>query len=202
MFYISTEKIQHQTSAPKYYAGVGSRKTPPDIIILIRKISEKLSQTGWTLRSGGARAADKAFEFSALESEIYYADRTLENISRDELGNKIKVLTKTVSPEAWEVARQIATRHHPRWSHLSSLAKCLMTRNTFQLTGIIQDNRYTPSSFVVCWTPDGAYEKTTIKTGGTGQAIRIANTLNIPVFNLANKTHKERITKWLNLSTN
>jgi len=52
----------------------------------------------------------------------------------------------------------------------------------------------TPVSFVLCWTPDGA-ETTTDPdhTGGTGQAIRIANANAIPVFNLFHKDALERL---------
>ena len=35
-----------------------------------------------------------------------------------------------------------------------------------------------PSNFVVCYTPDGK------ASGGTGQAIRIAEYYNIPIYNL------------------
>lgn len=39
----------------KYYAGIGSRKTPPDICQLMTQIAEELSQGGYILRSGHAR---------------------------------------------------------------------------------------------------------------------------------------------------
>lgn len=37
---------------------------------------------------------------------------------------------------------------------------------------------HSPSKFIVCWTRDGG------ATGGTGQALRIADHYEIPVFNL------------------
>lgn len=35
----------------KYYAGIGSRSSPPEILELMTKIAVKLRGQGWTLRS-------------------------------------------------------------------------------------------------------------------------------------------------------
>jgi hypothetical protein len=43
---------------------------------------------------------------------------------------------------------------------------------------------------VLCWTPDGAIDKTGKKTGGTGQAIRLAVAHGVPVYNLARPDHR------------
>lgn len=42
---------------PIYYAGVGSRETPPDILGLMRTIGCWWARKGLTLRSGGAEGA-------------------------------------------------------------------------------------------------------------------------------------------------
>lgn len=62
----------------------------------------------------------------------------------------------------------------------------LMARNVQQVLGV--DLLQETSKFVVCWTPDGVERgnDTTKKTGGTGQAIRIASSYHVPVFNLKN----------------
>jgi len=51
----------------------------------------------------------------------------------------------------------------------------LIARNGHQVLGAGMDD---PVVMVVCWTPDGA------ETGGTGQAIRPASRLGVPVVNL------------------
>jgi hypothetical protein len=51
----------------KYYAGIGSRETPKDILDLISKIAIKLESLGYTLRSGGA---DGAVEFKDNNQNI------------------------------------------------------------------------------------------------------------------------------------
>ena len=45
-----------------YYAGVGSRETPLDVLKTMWKIGNYLATKGYTLRSGGAKGADTAFE--------------------------------------------------------------------------------------------------------------------------------------------
>jgi hypothetical protein len=64
---------------------------------------------------------------------------------------------------------------HPAWPRLSQGAQRLHARNCHQVLGL--DLR-TPSAFVVCWTPNGS------GSGGTGTAIKLACSRNIPVFDL------------------
>ena len=68
---------------------------------------------------------------------------------------------------------EIAKEFHPAWDKLSPAAKKLQARNCYQVLGYDLE---TPSQFVVCWTPRGS------GSGGTGQAIRIAKSHNIPIF--------------------
>ena len=44
------------------YTGIGSRKTPIEIINKMIKLGQILGKHGYILRSGGANGADKAFE--------------------------------------------------------------------------------------------------------------------------------------------
>jgi hypothetical protein len=158
---------------PRYYAGIGSRSTPAHVLKQMESLARGLSQKGYTLRSGGAKGADTAFEKGARTidgpaPEIYYAEDAAPTKS-----------------DAAEWAHRIAREHHPAWHALRSpYVRNLMARNTFQVLG------YGPqepvSRFVLCWTPDGAEKATSRDSGGTGQAIRLAIANGIPVFNLAN----------------
>lgn len=51
------------------------------------------------------------------------------------------------------------------------------------------------SKFIICYTSDGAYQAsdTTIKTGGTGTAIRAGDYFKVETFNLKNDEHLKRI---------
>jgi len=149
------------------YAGIGSRKTPQNIIYQMTDIAKGLAECGWILRSGGAVGADSAFEQGTTNKEIFLA-------------------TDEIPTEAFEIAEL----YHPTWGGLQPYVKKLHARNAQQILGKNLDCQV---KFVVCWTPDGAETKTTRKTGGTGQAIRIANAYRIPVFNLANEGKLEQV---------
>jgi hypothetical protein len=157
-----------------YYAGVGSRSTPPDILQLMTRVARRLDTLGWTLRSGGARGADRAFELGATKKQIFYAE------------------------DCTPLAMSISKIYHPAWDCIPEWAKKLHGRNAMQILGPHLD---IPSAFVVCWTPDGAQvtEETTRKSGGTGQAIRIADAHNIPIFNLKHKDALQRLAKILEI---
>jgi len=133
-----------------------------------------LAQRGWTLRSGGAVGADRAFERGAFQGkrQIFFAkDATAE-------------------------AMLIAAKFHPAWDKLTPYARKLHGRNVFQVMGINID---VPSKFLVCWTPDGAISNAdrSIQTGGTGTAISVAEHFNVPIFNLKRQDHLIRIRTFL-----
>jgi len=159
----------------KYYTGVGSRKTPENILQTMQLIAYYLEKKGYTLRSGGAQGADTAFEDGVQDimfKQIYYAEQ--------------------VSPEAME----IAAKYHPAWDRCSPYAKKLHGRNSFQVLG---SNLNEPSEFLICWTPDGCTQHIgrSIQTGGTGTAISIAEAYGTRVCNLQRPDHYQKTMAWL-----
>lgn len=161
----------------KYYTGIGSRGTPKHILELCCNVAAKLEAEGWILRSGGAIGADRAFEMGVKlpqNKEIYLA-------------------TGPISHQAWASVDVF----HPYPKALKPFGRALMARNYHQITGKNEESKL--SSFVICWTPDGCKspQERTIKTGGTGQAISIAWSLGIPVFNLAVQEDRAKIEKYL-----
>ena len=142
------------------YAGVGSRRTPPETLALMTRLAICLRALGWTLRSGGAVGADRAFEVGAgRQKEIFGAG--------------------DASPEALLLAAEV----HPAWARCDEYARRLHGRNCHQVLGA---DLCAPVKFVCCWTPDGAEAEAdcSIVTGGTATAIRVAGRYGIPVFNL------------------
>jgi hypothetical protein len=150
----------------KYYAGIGSRETPRDVQDVMRSIAFKLSKLSYCLRSGGADGADTAFERGAKHKQIFLPWDDFNFRKSD----GISYIVPPFVPEYVE-------KFHPAPSKLGPGAKLLMSRNTYQVLGPELND---PVSFVLCWTKDGK------ASGGTGQAIRIAESLNIPVFNFKN----------------
>lgn len=165
------------------YAGIGSRRTPPDILKLMQLIALDLSAAGYTLRSGGADGADLAFEDGASKKEIFLPWKGFNNNTS---------LLYDIPVKAFEISAQ----YHPRWKALTQAAKKLMARNAQQVLGKNLDN---PVEFVICYTPDGCTkgEERTKDTGGTGQAISIASSVNIPVYNLQREMDRQLVQELL-----
>ena len=149
-----------------YYAGVGARKTPKNILALMTTFAKKAEEKGAVLRSGGAKGADSAFEAGVVD-----------------VANK-QIFTPSSMNVDWERASHLVDTHHPNSGALSSYVRLLMARNAFQVLGPYLDE---PSESVICWTADGLSTYTTRATGGTGHAIRIAIANSIPVINLGDK---------------
>lgn len=155
------------------YAGIGARETPPEILKAMRSIGKYLAISGAMLRSGGARGADSAFEEGADIAkgfkQIYLPYQRFNNNESD---------FYTVTKEA----RLLAKKYHPAWEHLGSRGRDFMGRNAYQVLGLTLDR---PADFIVCYTFRGHI------TGGTGQALRMAEDYKIPVCNLGNKNLTE-----------
>ena len=158
------------------YAGIGSRKTPADVISIMGRIATRLDRWGWVLRSGGADGADTAFADFAKRAELYVPWP----------GFNATLGARLTRPSS--VATSIAAQYHPNWQHLSNAVQKLHARNVHQILGA---DCQSPCAMVVCWTPDGSTGITTARTGGTGQALRIAYDHKIPIFNLQRHDHRE-----------
>lgn len=152
-----------------YYAGVGSRHTPHHVCRKMTKLARQLRAQGFILRSGGAFGADAAFAMGAdKDAEIFLP---WEQYNRDEGTYRHgAIVYKGVCNDAIRIAKKF----HPMYDTLPNGAQKLMARNSYQILGVNLD---TPVKFVICWSPSD-------RTGGTSQAVRIANHHNIPVYNL------------------
>lgn len=176
-------------SQKKIYTGIGARKTPHKSLALLRNIATILDQEGWQLRSGGAKGADTAFQECAqtIPPEIY---RPKDWKTRSSLE------ISSYPEELWNKAQSIVRELIPHWNKLDYYGQVLHTRNAFQVLG---KDLSTPSKMVVCWTPDGAenLSEITRSTGGTGTAIKLASSHNIPVFNISKLSTRKRLCRWL-----
>jgi hypothetical protein len=164
----------------RFYSGIGARATPPEVLSLMTRAAFALLKRGYVLRSGHAIGADSAFERGAGDAAQIFlpVPGWRGSASSFHLG--------TLGPEIWGRAREIAAAHHPAFANLSRFVQDLHTRNVFQVLGPALD---APSEFVLCWTADGE------ASGGTGQALRIAATHGVPVYNLQRdreRAHVER----------
>ena len=155
------------------FAGIGSRETPEDIMDLMFEECAYLCLHGATLHSGGADGADTACENGAKS-----------------INGKMKIFlpwknfNKNTSPlyNVSKRAMQFASQYHPAWCNLSRGAQLLMGRNCYQ---VLDEDLDEPVDFILCWTKDGE------ATGGTGQALRIAEKYKITVYNLFKVAQEE-----------
>lgn len=158
-----------------YYAGIGSRKTPDNILRLMEMYGKELAKKEYTLRSGGAEGADTAFETGCdtvkhSEKAIYIPWNGFNNRWITESG------VKDLHDVDKDWCMDIAAMFHPNWLRCSPGARKLHARNVCQVLGPEPNSRH--SEFIVCYTPDGKF------SGGTGQALRIAHKYEITIYNL------------------
>ena len=112
----------------KFYAGIGARSTPLEVLNMMTEIAVKLDELGYTLRSGGASGADSAFAKGTNHAEVFRAY------------------------DATSKAIEMASQFHPAWERCNDYVRKLHGRNVQILLGNNLDN---PVDFVICWTPKG-----------------------------------------------
>lgn len=169
--------FSHKSYGPAY-AGIGARDTPSEVLRHMKVVGENLAYEGYVLRSGHAAGADICFEEGAGQADSTAGGQVhglceiflpwpifLGSYSRFERPR----------PEAYEIAKE----YHPNWGALNGAGHDLMARNSHQILGWELND---PVKFIVCWTKGGKI------VGGTGQALRMAQALNIPVVNFGNTT--------------
>ena len=144
------------------------------------RAAQILREMGFVLRSGGADGADSWFEAGAGSDSEIYLPWPGYNGHPSGLSH--------VCDRALEIARS----HHPAWRRCSPAGRKLLGRNCYQILG---PDLESPSEFVICWTPEGKI------TGGTGQALRVAQAHGIPIFNLAADPELSELARFLNEST-
>jgi hypothetical protein len=161
------------------YGGIGARVTLAPMLELMRRIAHALARRGWVLRTGGAPGADQAFAAGAHaaggDCELFLPWPGFGGVTRARLER----------PSA--AAVELAARHHPAWARLKPGARALLARNAHQVLGAELNH---PARMLICWTPDASLTGASPDTGGTGQALRIAQHAGVPVINLAHPAHE------------
>lgn len=186
-----------------YYAGIGSRETPDNVLSVMTRLARKLDKSGFRLRSGHAPGADLAFESGAGKNSDIYLPYKSFNGNKRVKGNAFAL--EDMSREAQIAAEQSFNRHHPIAGRITERTyskdeeekkknrktRSLHMRNHFQVAGV---DGAPDSAFVACYSPNDG------KSHGTDQAIRIATAKGIPVFNAAdymkNKDDMAGLARW------
>ena len=153
----------------KIYTGVGSRETPQNILSLMTRIARAFDRLGWCLYTGGAEGADEAFMAGSTNMQVFLPWQGYRN-------SNSPYVHDFTSPRG-QLAEMAVETYHPAPKRLGAAPRLLIARNTYQVTGWNQSEADL-TDILICWTPDG------MASGGTGQAIRIADDLVVPVINL------------------
>jgi len=174
---------------PPTYTGVGSRKTTPKQLSLMRGIARALANKGYRLRTGDAEGADSAFTAGALSllKPEQVKDLLHAYVAHD-ASKSLRPYERKPAADMIETLINLARKYHPNPSALSSKASWsrgsplgLQARNALQIEG---DRLNDPSDFaVMAFTPTNQ-RRFAGDLGGTGQAFRIAKSKGIPVFDL------------------
>ena len=166
--------------AAKYYAGIGARETPEEVLKIFETVAEFLARKGYVLRSGHAEGADKAFETGCDRAggakEIYLPWKGFNGSDSEFILSDRR-------------AYEIACKAHNNWYNLKEGAKKLHARNSHQLFGA---DLQTPSEFAICWTKGG------VMRGGTAQAIRLCEQHGMPVCNVGASESVDKIKEQIN----
>jgi len=160
----------------RIYTGIGSRETPSDIQRKLTDTAKKLNSVGFTLRSGHADGADKAFEKGSNRKEVYVPWSTFNGFSGDfvDFDNDLKKFTA----KEFDKYR----KGEAEWTRIKEPVQKIMMRNVKQIIG--EDiNNPIPSDFVVCWAET---DEEGNPVGGTGFAVHIAKKFDIPILNINN----------------
>jgi hypothetical protein len=151
-------------------ACIGSRDLRQNELEICRQIGERMVKFGHEIITGNARGADQAFADGGNSVDRSKITLVLPwhgyefHAVRDH--NKVITLNPDV-PEHKEWLRA-AEETHPAWEKLSNGTRLLMARNI----GIVK-----PSNLVVAFPLKNRFGQ----LGGTGQGIRYAEKLGVPV---------------------
>jgi len=168
----------------KFYAGIGSQKTPIEICNKFTAIAYALHLKGYILRSGGADGADSAFEGGLIDyyschqeghdkyKEIFLPWKNFNNNTSQ------LILEGYIPNEVVAICKDI----YRRWDYVSDAVQRLHARNVYQILGHDLD---TPVEFVVCWS-----DRPLADCGGTMFGVHLAQKHSIPVYNFINPSEE------------
>lgn len=159
----------------------------------MEEIGARMARLGWILRTGMSPGADQAFLRGACaaagRAELYLPWPGFEEDARCGASG-VHVLGRPTT-----AAYELASHYHPAWHALDSEERDLRARDVHQVLG---ERLAEPAEVVICWTVDGSLDGSGTRTGGSGQALRVAHDHGIPVLNLARPGHLKEAMSFAN----
>lgn len=169
------------------YAGIGTREVTEAEQAAIIRTAGLLADQGWICYSGNASGTDQAFQRGSNGRCVLWLPwPRFEEVSYPH-DQALAAVVCGDSPAGLHFTQMC----HPAWDRLSRGGLALINRDAHQVIGNSTNDPtmrlqgvpfYPMVSFVLCCaTPKG---KQGDVQGGTGQAVRIARCLKIPVVNI------------------
>lgn len=184
--------------AKRYYAGIGSRKLPADIIDLIKEIGWRMAKKGYILRSGAADGADKAFEYGCERGggygDIYLPWRRFKNRENSKYLPKMDYKLPVEGQMEYSRNKMIQSGIIPHWDEMNEASQKFHSRNVNQVEGEFDE----PDVHVVIYYAPTDW-MTGEPTGGTRTAVMLARSKGIPTYNLYDVEEKQQIIKKLDI---
>lgn len=201
-----TELKISQLGTKSSFAGIGTSRTTEKECRQLSLISLCMVLSGHRVLSGCAHCSDHAFEFGAKVAYDFIHSRDDSDLPKD----YTKVFTGFLPWQGFNLrpntseypkldltnALHLTAKYHPVFDKLTDPIKRLMARNAMQVLGQELNSKV---SCIICSTSDGANaaNKISSKTGGTGQALRIAHDYGVPIYNNQNPEDKTRLSTWV-----
>lgn len=163
------------------YAGIGSRNITESERENIVKISKILSKK-YIVYSGNANGSDIAFQTGSDGLCVVYLP--WKGFNQDNYNHQD---AHFIVPEETKESVESVYEFHPNANNLTKGVFSMMRRNYHQVMGY---GPYPRVEFVICCSdPNGKGGV----CGGTGHAVRIAKSVNIPVINIREPHWLEKI---------
>lgn len=179
----------------KYYTGVGTRDTPPDIFELAVWLGSELAKKGYTLRSGAAAGMDTAFQHGCSlvdgYGDIYIPWKGFhkKNVC---LGKSSNVKYYTPTAPKFNIAREylICEDIIPWFDNMKQGAQKLHARNYYQVVG-----HNNIKSDICLWYAN--IDKNGEPKGGTRTTVLLARSFGIEDINIGKYNTKDKLLKLL-----
>lgn len=191
------------------YAGIGSRKLNKFLSKIKMEFACCMALKGLKLNSGAADGSDTSYETGAMIAYDYLSNIFPEEYPSGQYHHVMNIFLpwnkfngRIASPlsgytdQTHPGAEELTAPYHKGWEYLGQGTRKMMSRNAMQALSKELDK---PVRFISAYTSDGAKtaKETSDKTGGTGQAIRIADDYGVPVYNFGNTQDFQKIIDWI-----
>lgn len=190
----------------RWYAGIGARKSPKEILTLQYLLAIKLAEEGWGLSSGGAiEGSDEAYwkgykEYSRMRTDDtnHQCRIIIPNSSHKFLRNPdnkgFRVVQLFSDCFLRDQALDEISKFHPNWNAcIGNYMGELHGRNACVIKGF---DLTAPVERVIYW----AEVRNGVVQGGTGTAVRLAEAAGIPTMNLIEPDNVERCLRYLGIT--